>query len=68
MDTINLPEAFHLDSTLPVQVFDYQNSQAISKQQIVLNKHTISFLMDGSKEVLFDNSQFSIFYQYLITT
>ncbi len=60
MKTITLPEELQLDAAQPIQVFDYQSTQEITKQQIVLNQNTISFLTEGIKEVYFDNATLSI--------
>lgn len=60
MNIIKLPEFLDLEKTEAVQVYDYCSSKEISKQQIVLNQNTFSFLMEGSKEVVFDNSALSI--------
>ena len=49
-----------LNSSFSIQVHDYESSQDISKQQIILNKNTFSFLQQGTKEVFFDNSSYSI--------
>jgi AraC-like DNA-binding protein len=60
MKTITLPDELNLELSSAVQVFDYRSAQEISRQQIVLNKNTFSFLSEGKKEVVFDNSSFSI--------
>lgn len=60
MKTITLPDELNIENLLPVQIFDYCNSKEITKQQIILNQNTISFLIDGNKEVVFDNSTLSI--------
>jgi AraC-like DNA-binding protein len=60
MKTINLPGALSLNSPLSIAVYDYESTQEISKQQIILNKNTFSFLQEGTKEVFFDNSSYSI--------
>jgi AraC-like DNA-binding protein len=60
MKTITLPNELLLDTSLSISVFDYQSTQEISKQQIILDKNTFSFLREGTKEVFFDNSSFSI--------
>lgn len=59
MKTISLPEELNLDKS-SVQIFNYLSFKEISKQQIILNQNTISFLIEGNKEVFFDNSTFSI--------
>jgi len=60
MKIITLPDELNIDKSLSIQVYDYVSSQEISKQQIILNKNTFSFLQEGTKEVFFDNSSFSI--------
>lgn len=60
MKTITLPDELNLNSDHTIGVYDYESIQEISKQQIILNKNTFSFLQDGTKEVFFDNSSFSI--------
>ncbi len=60
MKIITLPDDLDLNSFLSIQIHDYESSQEISKQQIVLNKNTFSFLQEGTKEVFFDNSSYSI--------
>jgi len=60
MKTIILPDELSLNSSLSIEVYDYVSSPEISKQQIVLNKNTFSFLQEGTKEVFFDNSSCSI--------
>ena len=51
MNTITLPDELALNSTLSIEFYDYESTQEISKQQILLNKNTFSFLQEGSKEV-----------------
>lgn len=60
MKTINLPDELNLDSSLSINLYDYESLNEISKQQILLNKNTFSFLQDGTKEVYFDNSSYAI--------
>lgn len=60
MNTITLPDQLNLEHSEAVQVFNYCSSQDISKQQIILNQNTFSFLIEGTKEVVFDNSTLSI--------
>jgi AraC-like DNA-binding protein len=56
MKIITLPDELNLNSSHSIEIYDYVNTQEISKQQIVLSKNTFSFLQDGTKEVFFDNS------------
>ena len=60
MKTIILSDELNLNSSLSIEVYDYKSTQEISKQQIVLNKNTFSFLQEGTKEVFFDNSSYAI--------
>ncbi|MDR7211449.1 AraC family transcriptional regulator [Flavobacterium piscis] len=60
MKIITLPNELNLKSSQAVQVFDYHSQQEISKQQIILNQNTFSFLIEGTKEVVFDNTSLSI--------
>ena len=60
MDIIKLPESLNSEKSMTVQVYDYCSSKEISKQQIILNQNTFSFLIEGNKEVIFDNSDLSI--------
>ncbi len=60
MKTITLPDELNLDSSLSINVYNYESVNEISKQQILLNKNTFSFLQDGTKEVYFDNSSYAI--------
>ena len=60
MNTITLPDELALNSTLSIEVYDYESTREISKQQILLNKNTFSFLQEGTKEVFFDNSSYAI--------
>jgi len=60
MKTITLPDELNLNSLSPIEVYEYQSIQEISKQKILLNKNTFSFLQEGTKEVFFDNSSFAI--------
>ncbi|MCL9807518.1 AraC family transcriptional regulator [Flavobacterium amniphilum] len=60
MNTITLPDDLPLDHSQAVQVFDYQSAKEIAKQQIALNRNTFSFLTEGTKEVVFDNSALAI--------
>jgi len=60
MDIIKLPESLNSENSQTVLVYDYCSSKEISKQQIILNQNTFSFLIEGNKEVIFDNSDLSI--------
>jgi AraC-like DNA-binding protein len=60
MKTITLPDELNLSSSNAILVYDYNSIIEISKQQILLNKNTFSFLLQGTKEVFFDNSAYAI--------
>jgi len=60
MNIIKLPDSLNLEKSETVQVYDYFSSKEISKQQIILNQNTFSFLIEGNKEVIFNNSDLSI--------
>ena len=60
MKTITLPDELNLSSSNAILVYDYNSFIEISKQQILLNKNTFSFLLQGTKEVFFDNSAYAI--------
>jgi AraC-like DNA-binding protein len=60
MKTITLPDDLNLEPSTSIEVYYYKSEQEISKQQILLHKNTFSFLQEGTKEVFFDNSTFSI--------
>lgn len=60
MKIITLPDELNIESLQPIQIFDYCSSKEIAKQQIILHQNTFSFLIDGNKEVVFDNSTLSI--------
>ncbi|MBU0942237.1 MAG: AraC family transcriptional regulator [Flavobacteriaceae bacterium] len=60
MKTIVLPDELPIEKLQFVQVYDYHTKQEITKQQIILNQNTFSFLTEGTKEVFFDSSALSI--------
>ena len=60
MKTITLPDEMNLEKSQHVHVVDYSSSKDVSKQQIILNQNIISFLIEGTKEVIFDTTEFSI--------
>ncbi|MFD2943421.1 helix-turn-helix domain-containing protein [Flavobacterium notoginsengisoli] len=60
MKTITLPDEMNLEKSQHVHVVDYSSSKDVSKQQIILNHNIISFLIEGTKEVIFDTKELSI--------
>lgn len=60
MNTISLPDALQLNTEASIAIFNYQTRKEVSKQQILLNKNTFSFLQEGHKEVYFNNASYAI--------
>lgn len=60
MNIIRIPDELLAESSQSVQVFDYNSTQEISKQQIILNQNIFSFLVEGTKEIILENSSLSI--------
>ncbi len=60
MHTITLPDELSYNPILSIEIYNYQSVKEISKQQILLNKNTFSFLQEGTKEVFFNNSTHEI--------
>lgn len=60
MNIIRIPDELLAASSQSVQVFDYNSTQEISKQQIILNQNIFSFLVEGTKEIVLENSSLSI--------
>lgn len=60
MKAIILPKDLDIDLSSSIGVYDYNSTTEVSKQEIILNKNTFSFLKQGTKDVIFDNSFFSI--------
>ncbi|KRD05364.1 DNA-binding protein [Flavobacterium sp. Root901] len=60
MQTITLPDEMNLEKSQQVHLVNYSSTKDVSKQQIILNQNIISFLLEGRKEVIFDNTALSI--------
>lgn len=60
MNILTLPDELNFEGSNLIEVYDYNSSKKVSKQQIILSQHAFSFLMEGTKEVVFDNSAVSI--------
>lgn len=60
MNILTLPNDLNLDASSSIQLFDYCSSKAVTRQQIVLHQNTFSFLIEGTKEVVFEDSLQSI--------
>lgn len=56
MKSIQLPSDLTSDNTESITLYDYRTSLELLKQQVILNQNTFSFLVEGTKEVIFDNS------------
>ncbi|MBB1150830.1 helix-turn-helix transcriptional regulator [Myroides sp. NP-2] len=60
MNIITLPNDLNLDGMATIQLFDYRSSREVARQQIALNQNTFSFLLEGTKEVVFEDALQSI--------
>jgi AraC family transcriptional regulator, exoenzyme S synthesis regulatory protein ExsA len=60
MNIIQLPDALNIGKPQAVMVYDYRSTQEIAKQQIILSQNTFSFLIEGTKEVFFEDASLSI--------
>lgn len=60
MKSIALPDELDVDASQDIELFHYRSSNELSKQQIVLNRNTFSFLIEGTKEVYFDHASYAI--------
>lgn len=60
MKTVTLPKALNLNTSHTINVYDYSSSLEISKQHIILQKNAFSFLLNGTKDVFFDNCSYAI--------
>lgn len=60
MNILTLPNDLNLDATQSIQLFDYCSAQEVTRQQIILHQNTFSFLLEGTKEVIFEDSLQSI--------
>ena len=54
MNTITLPDELAINSALSLKIYNYKTTEEISKQQVLLNKNTFSFLQEETKKVFFD--------------
>lgn len=60
MNILTLPNDLNLDATQSIQLFDYCSAQEVTRQQIILHQNTFSFLLEGTKEVILEDSLQSI--------
>lgn len=63
MNISNLPDIFfqtELDAISELNIFNYEVRNSSDKNKINMNKHVLSFLMEGQKEVHFLNKSISI--------
>lgn len=54
MNIISLPENLEIKNQAPIQVYDYRSNNSILKSKINLTKNTFSFLLEGTKEIIYD--------------
>lgn len=52
MDIYTLPNYLNPDTSEAIQLFDYQSSSDLARSKINLTQNTISFLQEGTKEVV----------------
>lgn len=60
MKTITLPDDLNLNTSISIYVYVYESTKEIYKEQIILSKNTFSFVQEGKKEVVSENSSFAI--------
>lgn len=60
MQIITLPEYLKIKYAAPVQLFDYRTFNSCLRSKIHLTKNTFSFLLEGTKEVITDNTSTKI--------
>ncbi|MFK7905327.1 MAG: helix-turn-helix domain-containing protein [Chitinophagales bacterium] len=60
MNITSLPEELNINSSSPIQLFDYRTFNSCLRSKINLTKNTFSFLIEGSKEVITDNQPIRI--------
>jgi len=60
MKTTSLPDALIGKEFSSFTIFDYQTSEECSKQMVTLKQNAFSFLMEGKKEVFYDETSISI--------
>ncbi len=60
MKTVILPDELDLKTSMSIAVYDYESTTELSKQQVLLNKNTFTFLQEGSKEVYFNDASHAI--------
>lgn len=60
MNILTLPNDLNLQATQSIQIFDYCSAKEVTRQQIILHQNTFSFLLEGTKEVIFEDSWQSI--------
>lgn len=56
MDIYTLPEYLNPDTSEAIQLFDYQSSNDLARSKINLTHNTFSFLQEGTKEVMTQDS------------
>lgn len=55
MHIISLPDDLGIDTSEPIQLFSYETGLGNVKNKINLSKNTISFLLEGTKEIIADS-------------
>lgn len=61
MESFTLPDyLLPNDQEKEILIYDYHAERESSRQQVVLSRHTISFLQEGEKEIITDNNHVAI--------
>lgn len=60
MEIVTIPEFFDPSNQQRLQVFDYRSDRVLQKQKVNLGLHTISFLLEGTKEVYMGDHSIAI--------
>lgn len=60
MEILSLPDDLGIDTADSLQLFSYETGLGTVKNKINLTKNTISFLQEGTKEIIADNKANSI--------
>lgn len=61
MESFTLPDyLLPHDQANEILIYDYHAERESSRQQVVLSRHTISFLQEGEKEIITDNNHVAI--------
>lgn len=60
MDTHSIPHSLNQIKDEPISLFDYRSTEECGRQHVTLTQNAFSFLIDGKKEVITNNTALSI--------